>query len=67
MPSMKEILEKGKKAYDDAKTGAEIIGKTALTIGKRAVGNNSPTKLSPEAQKNVDEKLNRPKAKKAMK
>jgi hypothetical protein len=38
---------------DKLKAGAEVVGKTAMTVGKRAIGDDSPTDLSPKTEETL--------------
>ncbi len=46
---------------EQLKAGLEVVGKTVKTVGKRIVGDESPTELSEETKKT----LNIPEKKKA--
>lgn len=41
----------GKSALDNSKAGLDVAGSALKTIGKRAIGDDSPTELKPETKK----------------
>jgi hypothetical protein len=52
-----DMVEMAKKmgigALDNVKAGVDVAGSVAKTIGKRIVGNDTPTPLKPETKKTL--------------